>query len=432
MKIPENTSSQNHSYSIGVMLAVNAVTDAFLLLDAPVCAQWRAGYVHGSHDATSTLWDPSGVHRVQVSCTTTELIVSGNQEDLSRRMRRMAAVPGCGAVMAVGFPLASISGMLYKTIWRNLKPAPKVPFFQIDGGNIALDWLDGYAHTLRALARGLALPKRRRRSKDVAIVGYMFDRAERDHAANIAELKRMLAGLDLNLVSVWPGGVGIEELKAVASAGTILSFPYGREAAAVLAKRLGASLVECRLPLGLSDSADWLVEVGAALGCRAKAKAFNEAELGRITPRLSWATAEIFLHSRFVFSGDPVLLRPLARQLSDVGGKMLAAITMGGAHHTKELGAWDDLPFSVHEAPYAATLEKVMRGLTKENSIDCFIGTTDFPMRTVELGYPSFHSHAFSDRPYLGFEGAACLLSRLAEELLWTKQERGPEVSARR
>ncbi|MBI5241281.1 MAG: hypothetical protein HY926_12485 [Elusimicrobia bacterium] len=421
----------NQPYSVGVELAVNAVTDAYLLLDAPTCSLYRAGYIQGSHDSTSTLWDSEGAHRVQISSTMTEKIVSGNLPDLALRLGRLAAAPGCGAVLAAGFPMARIAGTPYQTIWDSLAPRPKVPFFPVLGGTISDDWLDGYAHTLLALAKGLPLPKAARRRTDVAIVGYMHDRGEHDHVANLAELRRMLAAIGLNLVSVWPNGAPLADLRAAAGAGAILSFPYARDAAARLAGRLGVPLVECGLPLGLGASADWLAQVGTALGRGARAEAFARKERARLLPRLEWAVEELFLHSEFIFGGDPVLLRPLARQLSELGGRLRAAFVMAGAHHRREFGAWDDLPFPVYEAPSEDRRAELLRGMhAADGPPDCQIGVQPwerddkFWRRAVELGFPSYHSHAFHDRPYLGFEGALCLLSRIAEELLWSRRLR--------
>ncbi len=425
-----STALFNYPYSIGVELAVNAVSDLYLLLDAPVCALWRPGFIQGSHDSAATLWDSGGVHRVQVSGTRTDLIVSGNLPDLAKQLGQLAAAPGCGGVLAAGFPMARISGAPYETIWRGLKPAPSVPFFPVTGGAVSDDWLDGYAHTLLALAKGLPLPKARRRPRAVAIVGYLHDRGERDHAANITELRRMLAGIGLELASVWLSGTKRSGLSDAAGAAAVLSLPYGREAAACLAARLGVPTVECGLPLGLGACADWLKTVGGALGRKAEAEAFAEAELARLMPRLEWAVEELFLHARAAFTGDPVLIRPLARLLSEVGGRLTAAIAMAGAHHRRELGSWDDLPFPVAQAPDQEDHQKILRGLLQgEDRLDCLIGTFHRRgpggdgARTVELGFPSYHSHAFHDRPYLGFEGALCLLDRIAEELLWS---RGP------
>lgn len=427
MKALEATSLLDHPYSLGVMLAVNAVSDAYLLLDAPTCAQWRPGFIQSSHDSTSTLWDSEGAHRVQISCTTTEMIIKGNLEDLSSRLGRMAQAPGCGAVVAAGFPMARISGTPYETLWRALTPAPSVPFFAVTGGAVSDDWLDGYAHTLLAFARDIALPERERRAQDVAVVGYMHDRGERDHAANIAEMRRMLGGLGLNLVSVWPVGGPTADLAAAASAGAVVSLPYGREAAALLAQRLGARLIETGLPLGLNASAEWLAAVGSALGRQAQAAAFAEKELTRLAPRLTWAVEELFLHSRFVFVGDPVLLGPLARQLAEVGGRMVGAVATAGPQHAR---LWDGLPFPVHAAPSDSQTGRLFDAwFGGADPADCLIGSADRgpEQRPVELGYPSNNSHAFHDRPYLGFEGALCLLGRIAEELRWGRRARSAQ-----
>ncbi|HEY3357265.1 MAG TPA: nitrogenase component 1 [Polyangia bacterium] len=413
----------NYAYSTGVVLAVNAVRDAFLVLDAPACALWRPGFIQGHHDSTSTLWDAEGGHRFQITDTSTERIISGNLPGLAQQLQRISRAPGCGAILAAGFPMALISGTPYEAIWGSLTPAPSVPFFPVTGGSVSSDWLDGYAQTILALAKAVALPAATRRPEDVAIVGYMFDRGERDHVANLAELRRMLAGIGLNLVSVWPSGVAIAGLGAAASAGTILSFPYARDAAATLAGRLAAALVECDLPLGLRQSADWIRRVGRAVGREAEADAFAEQELARLVPRLEWAVEEIFLHATVIFAGDPVMVRPVARQIADVGGRMVAAAAMGAPHHAHELGSWADLPFPVYEAPSVSTMFRA------EPEVDCIIGAGDCGrrQRTVELGFPSYRSHAFHDRPYLGFEGALCLLGRVAENLQWKSE--GPGTS---
>ena len=129
------------------------------------------------------------------------------------------------------------------------------------------------------------------------------------------------------------------------------------------------------------------------------------------------------MHSTFIFAGDPFMIRPLARQVSDVGGRMVAADALAGPHHTRLLGSWDALPFPVFDAPS-------LRMEVGEDA-DCIIGTSDgrrrrLDRRTVELGFPSYNSHAFHDCPYLGFEGAMSLLSRIADDLLWNNKRTIP------
>jgi hypothetical protein len=40
----------NLPFSIGVYVAVNALPDAFLFMDAPSCAIAKAKYIYGNHD----------------------------------------------------------------------------------------------------------------------------------------------------------------------------------------------------------------------------------------------------------------------------------------------------------------------------------------------------------------------------------------------
>lgn len=425
----ENATRRLYSpYSIGVVLAVNALRDAYLLLDAPECALWRPGFVHGSHDLTSTLWDPSGVHRVQVSGTSTEKLATGDFTGLGQRLTRLAQVPGCGAVLAVGFPMATISGVPYETIWKNLSPRPAVPLVVVRGGATSHDWLDGYAQTLAALARDLPLAAMPRRDDAVAVVGYLYDRGERDHVANLAELHRMLAGCGLDLVSVWPSGGRVADLARVATAGTILSLPYGREAASRLAERTGARLVELDLPLGLEGSAAWLARVGAAIGREADARRFAEHELRRLVPRLERVVADVFAGATFAFAGDPVLVRPLALLLGELGSRLALAIGFAAGHHRATLGPFDDLPFPVVLEPSEGSSRRIVSETLADVPVDGLIGA-DLPAwselptggRPVELGYPSYRSHALHDRPYFGFEGTLCLVSRLAEELAFSR-----------
>lgn len=429
MRLTEATPLVTYPYSVGAILAVNAIRDAYLLLDAPTCALWRPGQVCGGHDLMSTLWEPSGVHRVQVSCTTTEKLIKGNQVELAEKLRRMSAVPGCGAVLALGFPMATISGVPYETIWRNLTPAPEVPFYKIRGGATSADWLDGYAETLAALARGVELSQVPRQPEKVALVGYLWDRNEWDHVANLAEVRRMLGALGLELCSVWLDGGRASELPKVAEAGSILSLPYGREAAALLAERTGARLVECDLPLGLEGSADFVVQVGRELGRERQAESFIEAELTRFVPRLERAVSEHFAGIPVGFVGDPYLLGPMSRMVNDLGARMVLGVGLGRRSRREEVRMPSSTPEFRSEWGLAlGEVEELDLWLRAQGGVACLLGSIPealrhlflrpMPLRPVEVGFPSETSHALHERPFLGFQGAVCLAGRMLDEIL--------------
>lgn len=412
-------------YSVGVLLALNAIADAWLLLDAPECAVWKMGFVHGAHDWNSTLWDIEGFHRVHVTCVNTEQIVLSRGADVAERLRRISSLEQCGAVFAVGFPMATISGVQYETIHRGIQPPMEKPFFQIPGGPMVSDWLDGYVNTLRAIAEKIELPPPAPNPDNVAIVGYMMDRNERDHTANLAELKRLLGAIGLSAVSIWLDGGSFNGLREISSAGTILSFPAGREAAEIVARRLGANLVLCDLPFGLKGTSDWLVKVGEATGRKEEAEALVESELRRIMPRLEWVAPEFFQAKKTLFTGDPAFIRPLAALVHELGAKMLFAVATATAARLEAMGTWDDLPFPVYPALTVDEFHSRLNfPLVDVDFTVCASETprvetlSGKPPPNVELGYPSFTQHAIFDLPYLGYEGCLCFLNRIVNEMM--------------
>ena len=58
---------QNYPFMVGAYLAVNAISDAFLLVDGPDCAHMKTQYVQGNHDWLSTLTDISGFQKVMAA-----------------------------------------------------------------------------------------------------------------------------------------------------------------------------------------------------------------------------------------------------------------------------------------------------------------------------------------------------------------------------
>jgi hypothetical protein len=243
------------------------------------------------------------------------------------------------------------------------KPGVVVPAAALTGG-----WFEGYAAVLESLALGLDLSGGRPKPGNAAVVGYFMDRCEEDHRGNVAQLRRLL-GRDV--VSVWLSGGSVEGLRRVRDASTVVSLPHGRKAAGILAKRLGARLVEMDLPFGAERSAAWM-----------------EGRPLRV-PRLGL---------RVFFVGDPHLfpgVRDICRQ---TGSKLVAALSTG-------LGGPDTARAKALWARARANL---------------FIGNSDAiallrpGCRVMEFGYPSIGRHCLREEPYLGFEGAAAFIQRMA------------------
>ncbi|MDD5627845.1 MAG: nitrogenase component 1, partial [Elusimicrobia bacterium] len=236
--------------------------------------------------------------------------------------------------------------------------------------------------------------------------------------------ERMLSALGLQTVSIWLSERSYEELRRVRHAGTIVSLPHGRKAARVLARRLGARLVEAGLPFGLEASRRFLEQVGLQTGRADAARAFADRETDETAPRLEWTVPHAFLGRRFAFAGDPHYAAAFADMVEELGGRVAATVLIGGAHHlpAEARAALEQRPGTMFE-PHREKVRRLFREATR-NEVDLLVGTSlgiknivpEVPW--LEFGFPSEHTHFLKEEPFLGFTGALALLSRMANELV--------------
>lgn len=210
---------------LGVYLAVNALPDAYILVDGPDCALYKSHFIHGRHDLNSTLLRISGRHRVAFTNVCARGVVKEHDEIIRRQILTLDGLAESGLTLVTALPMCSITGVDYGRVIRSLggrlgKPAVDIPPDSLTG-----DWLDGYAQTLSALVRGLGFTRGRRRKGSAAVIGYLMDRNEADHLGNLAELRRMLAALSLRMDCVWLGGQKALDLRRAQEAEFIISLP---------------------------------------------------------------------------------------------------------------------------------------------------------------------------------------------------------------
>ncbi len=405
----------NYPTLLGVYLAVNALKDAYVLVDGPDCAFYKAHFIHGRHDLNSTLLRINGRHRVAFTNVCSRGVVKEHDDIIGREIQRMDGLEESGLVLVTALPMCSITGVDYGRVIRLRAKSLTKPAIDIPPESLVGDWLDGYDQTLNALAKGITLDPGRRRPGAVAVVGHLMDRNESDHLANVAELNRMLSALSLETVSVWLSGQDSSELSRVEEASVIVSLPYGRAAARRLAQRTGARLVETELPFGLPKTARFVRDVGAAAGKEREAEAFIDAELSRAVPRLKWIIPQYFLNRSTGFMGDPYLLGGFRDIADDLGMKIEGAIVRGRSAHGSALGGAKVM----YEPP---SMSDEVRAFM-ERPLDLFVSTWcehEWPMLkspTMEFGFPSYRHHALSDRPFLGFNGFLAFAERMADEL---------------
>lgn len=413
-------------YLLGVFLGLNAVSDACLLVDGANCVMVKADLIAGNHDLFSTLLSETGRHRVICTMWTPVNPPKNPEKKLGAMLNSVAGSGQFGAVLLTGLPYCWLAGMDYEGIAASVTAG--APVAAIPAKSMDYDWLDGYDLTLEALARALPAARGKKRAKNsVALAGYMFDRNEGDHAANLKELVRLLELSGLDCVSVWPSGGTVAELARVSEASLIVSLPYGRRTARTLAKKYGAGLLETGLPLGLKGTSAWLAAVRRAAGLPGGLPAAvleEEREAaGTIAPAL-----RALLHKKALFAGDPFLYSAFSSFAAELCVS-LPLVFLDSARRPLGAGAaagtvlFGPSPEDVKTAKAALSLYE-RPGLAVVNSFALTEGFAD-GLPFVELGFPSYGHHCLLDEPFLGFSGARSLAARMLNSLQ-TRCKAGP------
>lgn len=408
----------NLPYLLGVYAAVNAVRDAYLLVDGPQCVSFKAEHLSGKHDWRSSLLDPSGFHRVVMTGTTWDTVTFSRERRITDLLGRVLKRPDAGLVMVSSLTMCGLSGIQYDRLIKPFGKKTKVPFLEIRCDTLDSDWLDGYASVWEELAKTVDLSKPKRRKGAVAVVGHLLDRNEGDQSGNLAELARMLAGLGLELASAWPSGGDHAALSEARHASAVIGLPYAREAAAVLAKRLKVPLIETGLPFGLGASERWVRTVAAATGREAAGERFIDAELRRAVPPLEWAAPQVFLDKRVLYLGDPYLLEGFTELCALLGARVgsAAVVSRAGRLGPRGLGL-----AALEEPEETAWLSATAPGAPYDLCVTNNVGWQVLGLEAgpvMEFGFPSYFHHCLAPRPFLGFRGFLEFADRMAEHLM--------------
>jgi len=407
-----------HSFLVGVYLAVNAIRDSYLVVEGPDCVHMKTQFVQGSHDWLSTLTSVSGFHRVTNTALHPVQMARSREAGLQQVLNKLAAHERTAGILLSSMPMAFITGADYDRVCKDTAEATGKTVVHVPGKSLSGDWLDGYAEALLSLAKRIPLPSNTAiEPSAVAIVGYLFDRNEADHAANVRHLRDLLSRLGLNCVSVWLEGQGFGQLADVARAGTILSFPYARKAARVLASRTGARLIECELPFGLDASERWLEGIGQALGVERKAREVIEEELAQVVPSLEWVIPFQFQGRGLAYVGDPHMAIGMKEIAAMLGAELRAAVVTNPAAHC--VGLEEKLrPARLQIWPKQNAFRAFLQEAIEAEHITLLVtnhhGASFGNLAWLEIGFPCMYRHALYDRPFLGFRGLLSFVDLLA------------------
>jgi nitrogenase molybdenum-iron protein alpha/beta subunit len=408
-----------HPYLVGVLLGINAVPDAYLVVDGPACFPLKTPIIQGNHDWFSELSSVSGRDRCITTGVHPSTVVLPRETETVSAVVRLSGYESAGCVLLTARPMAAITGVDYDRLARIARRTAQKPVLLIPPRSLDSDWLAGYAEVLFALAGAVELDGAAPQPDSVAVVGYLWDRNEGDHEGNLRELQRLLSALGLKLEVTWLSGQPFEQLGKLRKAGAIISLPHGRKAARALATRLGVPLVETVLPLGFAASERFVRDVGGALGREQAAERLIDQELARWVPRLEWVIPFVFQGTRIGFVGDPNHLPGFGEMLEMVGATLsFAALTAQRTELALHRAlAEERLWFEPRHKPLQAQIERSMA----EEGLDLLVAASvvEYPsgLPVLELGFPSHATHALVPRPFLGFEGTVALFEAMANTM---------------
>jgi len=412
----------SYSYLLGVYLGINAIQDAYLLVEGPDCAHMKTQYIQGNHDWLSTLTSVSGFHRIANTALHPSKMTESREAPLQEMMQRIASNDAVQALLLTSMPMASVTGVDYERLCREVAEATGKDVAQVPGLSLAGDWLDGYAQTLKTLAKNMNLGQGEPRAENVAVVGYLYDRNEEDHAANLRVLDQMCSALGLKLVSVWLSGQRWADLQKIRDAGTILSLPYGRAAAKAVARRSGAEIIELPLPFGLEASQLWMQTLGERFGAGEQARAYIDRHMAGIAPRLEWVIPFSFQNMSAGYVGDPHLLPGLRDIIELLGGRLRFAVVTNQPKNAREaLPRAEGVELLVY--PKQREFFRFLFKNALEYDLDLLVTnnySAGFPLpgtAVVEFGFPSIFSHALFERPFLGYPGFMAFTDTLTNAL---------------
>jgi nitrogenase molybdenum-iron protein alpha/beta subunit len=419
--LEEFSPKQNFPYLHGAKMGINAISDAYLVIDGPNCSFHKAEHFFGSHDFCSTLLDVNGWHRIINTDLHVDKIISGHDHLFLRPVTEVAASGKAGAVVVASLPMAHITGIAYDDLVDDIRSDYDVPFFVMPTKSLSGDWIDGYGDLLTCIAKTIELKEQPLDPGKVAIVGYFMDRNEGDHRGNVEELKTMVSALGLDTSCVWLEGNSFDELRKVEEAQWIISLPHGEKAARRLARRTGATLIKCPLPFGLRASEEFVRTLGGAVDRSDEAERYIESQMRSVAPALKWVIPKRFLDRNIAFIGDPFVISGFCDIASSLGMQIRSVAATAHERKLEELEKYTfaGLPISVIWEPSHAG------SVPKNTELDLLVGcqvsrtaqlsnSSNEPIKTLEFGFPSRANHYLAPSPYLGFKGMLNFVDRMS------------------
>lgn len=278
----------------------------------------------------------------------------------------------------------------------------------------------------------------------VALAGYFLDRFEMEHAANVAEIRRLLGGLGLALRGTLFDGSPFDKVRRAGAAANMIWLPYARGVPETACIGDGRRHCVTDLPVGLTGTTEFLRNVGRAFGLdQAAVERVCDRELARAVPIVRRAVNSLSGVRVAVFL-DTNLAAGVTSFLTEIGCDVpVVFLTDGGSASSEEfmaactrLGA----PFadSARAVPgVGRNSPRVVAGASRNRQYLEFIDECErefIPIvvgsslqkaafrrgdiRVIEMGFPCAEKHWLYPMPWMGYNGAVALVQRLLDAFM--------------
>ena len=421
---PYELRDSDHTDLFGIFMAVHALPGAVLLLHTTVGCKFKTQLHLAHHDwmresHNQRLW--TGVDDVRLIRGSGERLVEFATTWYERRKPELFLVATSTAVELSAFDVESAVETLRRTL-----PCPVI-LMKAPGYDGSL-WR-GYRRVVRA-ALGLVDWSRPPEPSSIAIAGYLMDRYEMDHAANLNELRRLFGLLGLKASTILFGGEEVSQVLGASAARAVIALPYAHDLVTSPVPLGGRPVVPTDLPIGLEGTSAFLRAAADGLGLdRALVDLVIRREQGRAAPRIALAAKQLRGARAALFLDTPTAaaVHAFASQM----GVQVDLVCLTDGEEASEEAFWSAstrlgaAPARRPEILVGPSRDGAMRALFRLRDrarVQLVVGSS-FQQAvlsrewatTVEIGYPSSTKHWIYPMPWMGYNGAVALAQRFLD-----------------
>jgi len=338
-------------------------------------------------------------------------------ELVSDAVRRMQA----GLALVTSASFVEVAGVDRDHLLDQLRDRLAVPAVYVYAPDFCGDLFAGYSRALAALAEHYARPGPGGpgAAGRVNLLGYLLDRPWREHAANLAEARRLIeaAGLTLNVTMLDGSAAG--ELEALPRAESNVVVPGGLDAARLLERACGQRPVEVGVPMGLGGTRAFLERLAEVAGSRAQVRTFATREEDRVRTLVRQA-CEPLTGRRVALFSDGAKLQGLLWLCQDLRLTPVLAGVLDGRAALVDRSPHPRL--ELLDDPSHREIDEHLRRAARAGEIDLVVGTAhqvqtarSAGLAAVEFGFPCRDFQALAPTPYWGYEGVLTMGMRLLE-----------------